>query len=485
VPVIVGLQSRYKDDDAAAALAIAGTDVAPLGTSTDTGTAIRNTDLVPTEQAIASFVGTHKGSFRVWVRLLRPTSNTGLVTVALEWGEGGYSRPTRNDLVAKSFAAGTHEGRWLLCDLGTCHVSPEADTWEFRVLASSTAVGDEIDVGQVLLFPAGAPGEKDRYGEASGVVRFETPSQFLARDEFDQSSGALNGKALPVGGNWATSGSDSDDFQVNATARTVQRTSLSDTVSGIDVGRVAIAGSTNHAAAIVQADLRVSGISTEAPALGLIHRRTDADNQVRVDWYPNDGLANTLLQMQRWVGGAEADLAPTIELPPAVADTPYTLRLLVDAAGRWFVWHFRRGSAPGAPVALGQDDVLATGGTLASGKAGIRDVMVYPAPATTRSFDNFFVAPTVPDAAIFAGQTLEWTHNQVRREPQGGGNLQRVSRFRGKYLTLPPAGPEGRDSRIIIRGVVGPELQEGVLLDDDLANVTATLYGAPRGLVVP
>ena len=207
--VDVGVQSRHLDTAATAGLYIAGTDLTPLGSSTDTGTAIRNTDLIPTWQAIASKSGlTHKGSFRLKIRCRRPTGNTGEVSVRLEWGTGDYRTPTLDEVT--TYAADEREGVDTWVDCGVAHIPPEASSWEFRVLAKSTTTGDEIDVKDVLLIPT-----TEGYIELAGRERDEIPSTVSARDEFDQAAGALNAKTLPVGGTWATSGG-ATDFAVQA-----------------------------------------------------------------------------------------------------------------------------------------------------------------------------------------------------------------------------------------------------------------------------
>jgi hypothetical protein len=105
MPVLVGLQSRYYSADATAALQFEAEALSPLGTSTKVAGAsgasgsgsnvVRNTDLVPTYQAIlkseidaTNAALTHVGSLRIWARVYRPTSNSGAVSVRLEMGAG-------------------------------------------------------------------------------------------------------------------------------------------------------------------------------------------------------------------------------------------------------------------------------------------------------------------------------------------------------------------------------------------------------------
>jgi hypothetical protein len=48
----------------------------------------------------------HIGDYEVFARLHRPTTNTGAVSVALEWAEGDFTKVTRNDaLVSRPTSA--------------------------------------------------------------------------------------------------------------------------------------------------------------------------------------------------------------------------------------------------------------------------------------------------------------------------------------------------------------------------------------------
>jgi hypothetical protein len=53
-------------------------------------------------------------------------------------------------------------------------------------------------------------------------------SSFSARDEFNQTAGALTGKTAPVGGTW-TGGGDTDDFTLDTANHYATRAVVSDT----------------------------------------------------------------------------------------------------------------------------------------------------------------------------------------------------------------------------------------------------------------
>jgi hypothetical protein len=91
----------------------------------------------------------------------------------------------------------------------------------------------------------------------------------------------------------------------------------------------------------------------------------------------------------------------------------------------------------------------------------------------------------VRDAAMFASQSLEVSHDRMRREDSTGTYYERVSVPGGRYLKIPPAGPEARSARLLVKAVRGPEVQHRVWVDDGIDDISATLYATPRGLVVP
>jgi hypothetical protein len=483
--VFYGLQSRYYSADAEAALFFQAEDLTPVGTSTDTAGAagasgtnvIRNTDLIPTWQAILrSEIDTsnaaleHKGDFRVFARLYRPTGNTGAVSVRLEWGLGDYRNPTQNDAV--QFAAGNHQGLFTLVDLGTVHIDPESERWEFRLLAKSTVVGDELDADCFLIVPT-----TEGYGEPSGLLRTETPSTFSGRSAFTTESGAITGDSAATGGAWVGAG-DADDFSVAGGAAT--RTAVSDTTN---IGRY-ITLNLNLTDTVVQVDSDESALGIAER--GLIARYADANNWL-IATVRSSGLAGStpILAVEKRVGGTITELIPTTFLSAALVPSllTTTIRLAALADGTWAVWVAPQGQRL-TMVAAGKDSALATGGTLATGDPGIYDEQA-SAVANTRTYTNWFAFVPVRDAAMFASQSLEVSHDRMRREDSTGTYYERVSVPGGRYLKIPPAGPEARSARLLVKAVRGPEVQHRVWVDDGIDDISATLYATPRGLVVP
>jgi hypothetical protein len=492
--VFTGVQSRYYDASAHASLFYEAEGRTPLGgaaiaagSATPSGAGsnvMRQGTLTPVYQAMMSthaLAGTplqHIGSFEVLARVYRPTTNTGAVSLYLEWGAGDFQTPTRNDPI--SFEADTFEGQWLLCKLGTVHIpkaSQGTQKWEGRIVAKSTVTGDDLDIDWIGLVPTNAEGDPACYGEWSGLTRFDTPTAFLARSEFDTEAGAITGDSAAVGGVWVGAG-DADDFSVAAGVAT--RTAVSDTV---DVGRFAISGAAAMTTLAVQVDVKSGQWGTSAPTerLGVVARYTNTSNWVRASITPTG-----VLQIRKRVAGVSTSIVGSAGNDVAVVSGEYiTLRFVIAATGAYWLWAFPQGAfSPGLPQLVGWDADFATGGALASGSVGLLDELV-AAGADTRSYDNFLAFAPAADAACFSGQSLEVRHDRAERENAGGTTWNRVSSRRGRYLRFAPGAAEGRSNRFFLKGVRGPEVQPNVWVDPTIDDIAVDLFATPMGVSVP
>jgi hypothetical protein len=289
-----GLQSRYYSSSANAALfyeaegrtAMGGSAIAagPAGASGAGSNVMRQTSIATAYQAILSTQATaagahlsHVGTFRVYARVQVPTTNTGEVTVALEWAEGDFFSYTRNQ--ATTIPA-TQEGKWRLVDLGL--VSPREVTqgtqrWEGRIIAKSSAGGDDIDIDYLFLVPA-----DEGSGIASGVDQAFTPTVFSARDDFTGTTAgvALNTRTPAIGAAWATSGAATDFafIDVGTSTNIDEAVSRSSTNSN----RYGVFGSAMTAMRVsARIGLETAGTLPTAQA-GIIARWTDANNHLRL-----------------------------------------------------------------------------------------------------------------------------------------------------------------------------------------------------------
>jgi hypothetical protein len=445
---------------------------------------VRHSDLVDDWQQVLSTQATgggshlsHVGTFRVFARVFDATTNGGTISLRLEWGQGDFRKTTQN-----ASASPVSRGDFSLVDLGV--VKLDATTqgtqrWEGRILAKSTTIGDDIDVDYLWIVPVeDGGGEIIATPEASSSI-----ATLNAYDTFTQAAGALAGKtpAIPSsGGNWAGAG-DADDFQVSgASAYNVTRTAVSDAAN---TGRWAVAGTavTSSGAAI---DLKFSATPTGSfnDRLGVILRYTDTNNWCGAFLESYFGTY-MLLRVYKRVAGTITRLNAAYDLVLTSTNTVYNLSLTADASGN-YVASVKLGSAT-LKTASGTDSVLATAGTLASGKGGIYDEW-QEATACTRTYDNFSVesygtSDAKQDAAMFASQSCELRSDAVVREDSTGTVWNDVSRYEGDYLKLPASG---RDNRTIRFTLKASRYSPDSGADSGIDDISARLSYQPRGITV-
>lgn len=415
----------------------------------------------------------HVGGFSVYARVQIPTTNTGTVTVGLEYSAGDFHRYVRNDPVTLDT---TWEGTWRLINLGIVSI-PQLKTgtqrWEGRVIANSTVAGDTIDVDYLMLRPTMV------WGIASSVLRVPAFTTVTARDGFAQTAGALAAKTLPVGGTWAGAG-DTDDFNVSGSG-TVTRTAVSD--SATTNGRFAIAGTSTLTNAYATIAINAT-VNQQAERAGVLLRYTDTSNYVFA------GYDGGFVRVIKVVAGTPTTIVstnltgvfPTAGAAVAAVLTGGRVLAWADANGRVVCQlDFTNSGYSQIGTAVGYDSALATGGTLATGKVGFYDAFTGGA-AATRTYDDFFAAPYVPDAAMFASQSMEFRWDGTIREDSAGAIWPEVSSFEGDNLRIPVTGREQRSVRFIVKACRNvPPAGPDAAIDD----ISATLAVTPRYLSVP
>jgi hypothetical protein len=244
------------------------------------------------------------------------------------------------------------------------------------------------------------------------VQRADTPSDFVVRDEFDQTSGPLTTKSLPGGvAVWAGAG-DSTDFDVDASPgfHVAVRTAVSDAA---DTGRFALAYGSTFTDIVAAIDFQAAGSFVDHHAVTA--RWVDVDNWLMAS-YSVVG-PDAAFQIRKCVGGTIEPLA--IVPMSLLAFKWYSLRVMVLADGSISGWIAPTGSEFGAPIQTGAVEA-ATGGALDEGLVGFYDEHT-GADATTRYYDNMAAwVPPQRDAAMYANQSLELTHDRaVRQSPDG------------------------------------------------------------------
>lgn len=483
--VMWGAQSKNRDTSANAALFYEAEGRTALGGASSTarsgasgGNVLRHSNLTPVYQAIMSTQATgggahlqHIGRFQVWARVFDSNATIGNVDLVFEWAQGDFIRRVQNPAVSAPVI-----GHFALINFGQIELEKVAtgtQRWEGRILARSSVVGDDIDIDCLFFMPV-----DDGYGEAAGNLTYQSISTFSARDEFDQTAGALTGKTAAVGGAWGGAG-DADDFAVNATTKTAERSAAGDTTLGRYV--VTTANLTNT---IVQTNFSVAPINSALSASigwGVLARYTNTSNTVVAKVENALGsVSGWRLIVLKYVGGVASELL-TLAISPLSPNTTYTLRYQVDAGGRWAVWLFPTAAVAGSPTWSGQDDAMRTGGTLASGVTGIYHINT-SATNVTVSFDNYAAGVPTNDAAVYASRALQVRHDRVIRQDSAGAVYSRVSRYEGDHLLVQPAGAEGRSTRFAVKASRNDPYFMGDIAIDDL---TVQLHYTPRWLVVP
>lgn len=492
--LIWGTQSRYYDSSANAELFYEAESRTPIGSSekkagpTGASGSGENTifqgSLIPAYQGVvstqAASAGAHLsniGTYRVFARIQRPTTNTGILSVALSWAQGDFLRYTTNE--AKTWVANELEGVWTLVDLGLVHVTKVTagtQRWEGRLLAKSTVAGDDIYVDCFGLFPVDEGYGTEKIEPSSG-----TPTTLSAHDEFDQSEGTLSGKTLPLGGTWSGAG-DAVDFKVVpppiGTNQRLQRIEVSD--ADLNTGRYAIAGSAEPTTVQVSASVVAGVVTAEKMRLGILARYSSTENWVMAvvtaSFVVIGNPILTLSVIKRVAGTVTVLGEAKGASATSLASTAITL--FVGANGSW-----KATAAGGLSTAIeGQDAALASSGALEKGKSGIYDAWT-SASANTRNLDNFTVfTSSVSDAAVFASKKAEVRWDRYQREDSGGTLWVPRADYKGSYFRPPPARREGRSNRTIVKlSRYNTDTMQDAAIDDAAFRI----FWQARGLLLP
>lgn len=203
-----GRESRRLSTASTAKLLYVPAELTPLGGSTVTtetvdgkaGTAVlKQATLTPNWAEMASTqipgVGqmTHQGQFEVFVWVHMPTTNTGELGIGFEYGIGDFVRRTELD-PAYFEANHAREGKIVRLSVGQIFLDEVGNgdhQWEGRVLAKSTVTGDDLSILAIGFRPL-----EEGNGKITLTPALNQPAALTVRDEFDQTTGALNGKTL-------------------------------------------------------------------------------------------------------------------------------------------------------------------------------------------------------------------------------------------------------------------------------------------------
>lgn len=462
-----------------------------------TNNAIRDTDLVPTYTQILSTQASgggnhlsHVGTWRVFARVQANSGNTGTVTLRLEWGQGDFRQSTQNDPVTC-----VTPGNFELVDLGTVSldkVTQGTQRWEGRILAKSTAAGDEIHVDYLWLCPVtDGSGEVTARPEAS-----TTYSKIVAYDQFNQAAANLSGQTATLGGNWTSTGDATDLAIVAGTSNLLRRSEVSDAAN---TGRYAYVGASAIAGSSVSVDTRTTSVNTSVKQ-GALLRYTDTNNYLLAYMtavVPYFGASNYLgFYVVKRVAGTVTTLrggvvtstggGGALSFVNLNTNTYYTVTLSADANGNYVAT--LKLNASTVSTLSGTDSVLATAGALATGRGGIYDENTSATAGINRDYDNFVVeqldatTDAKDDAAMFASRSIELRYDKVERGDTAGVVWSAPGKYVGDLLYVPVAARDNRTVRYTLKAArYGP----GDGADSAFDDISARLSYQPRGITTP
>ena len=477
-----GIRSRNYSSDQTAQLvyeAEALTPISPAASATNTsasgGTEISISALgsnwTPVLSTDLANVGplTHTGSYRVWARV-RTTATVTAPKVRLVWDVGDFTGGSENDAAQLPLASG-----FWLADLGEVRLDPApvgAHRWRGTI---SAAGGDgAFAIDRIWFQPIDEYAGRLSASSAVGVGI----SGYSARDEFDQTSGNLTGKTLPLGGTWTYASGDTDDFTMDTTNHWVQRTTTSDTAE-----RLLYANGPTLTDTVVQIDFKLSTPAGGAREAFVLFRYVDANNYgfAKVAY---SGSGPYLLIGYKLAGSLNTLASPNV---PEYSNAWWTLRAQATADGKLYAWLYPQGSTPPSTPTASRTDgsgPFSTSETLASGKVGFGDYN--SGGAVTRLYDNFSAwAPDAADALLVANLDAQLRTDGMYRktaETYYQDFYGPVSRVIGDLPRIPPAGMENRTTEIFLKPSVG-DLDQSA--DTAISRIWARVYYSPCYLFVP
>lgn len=408
------------------------------------------------ETATLSNIGTYRVKARVWT-----DATDAQIRAAYKTGDTPLTR--LDPVVPQQSSA------WIEVDLGVIDVRTAAIGTQqliVRIEFIAATGAKTLDIDYLELIPA------EGYAKARAPITIGTPSVFSARSEFDTESGAITGDSLATGGTWTGAG-DADDFSVAGGVAT--RVAVSD-AGGIQAGRLITASTPTLTATAVAVDFKQSSVllASACAASGVVFRYADISNFACVYFIPGAG-GSAIIEFDIRVAASNTIVA-TAFVPPAVADRNYRLTVVADAAGNVSAF------LDSKPVLTTQSTALATGGALASGKAGIFDTLS-GASANTRTYNNFAAWVPDSDAAIYSGRDIQFRWDDTLRANSAGTIYGRPPVPRGARMFIPAAGAESKITRLVAKAARSDI--EGFLRDQvaDALRVEARVRA--RSLVAP
>lgn len=457
------------DSDELVVAGMTGTQVSRGGAYDPNGSgnnAIRASALMPSYQAIcATGPQPHIGSFRV-VAGIFPASTNIRLRLSYRIGDGPWHALAA---AVPPLALWPQE-----VDLGTITIEPAPlgdQVWEGRIEALSSTFGEDLDIDYLRLVPVSA-------GYAKARAPIEVPSvttQITAYDDFAGGTllSNLAGRAATSGQSWAagaagsSTGEDGDGADFLAGTNEYNRVALAD--SSLTNGRYVVLGSTPIAETHVQADVGIPAFESLTSGLeirtGVLARFIDTDNwlmavrrhYIAIESWTDPWFQHRVSLLKRVAG--VGTLIGDVYLGPGHPTGLHTLKLSVDVAGNVSVATALASGELGAPqIVVAGDADLAAGGALDDGLYGLYDATNLASGTYGRRVKNFLVSSPVAsevhtDAVIHPDRKAQLTalgKDRWIRESEDGDSYGRVPLAAGFRFFLPPAGDEGRVTRVAV-----------------------------------
>lgn len=474
-----GLRSRNYDSAATARLAYNAGTLTTQDAATVAGTTIEHatvpsmwTPILKTD-IIPSGALTHVGTYRVWAQVRSVGVTERGVDVRLVWDVGDLSTPVISS--TKRIPGADFIYALDLGEVRLDRTKSGTHRWQGQIQAKATTAPADVIVSKVWFVPV-----DDGYGVLRAPLNSAASfNVFTVRDEFNQTSGALHGKTVQVGGGtWSTfaNGASPTDFSATGTPNFwINRNATAEQWRG------AVAGSASLTDVVAQMDFHWSVIDlTDDDELALFARRIDQNNFIAIDVVPATG--NVVLRRYSSFSGAGGSYtildSATVSL---AAGTWYTLRLYVDTTGLVAGWVGPRGSSFGDPLLVGRTADAATGGALATGTTGLFEGYG-SAVSSVRTYDNFLAYPPAIDAVLHPSQSAELRTEGLYREDATGTSYAPVPFPTYDNPRLPPAGLEGRTCEVFIKDSRG---DFDLLPDSATDDISARIFYRPCWLFVP
>jgi hypothetical protein len=411
----------------------------------------------------------HVGRFLVKARCLHATGSPVLGSVRFAWkaGDGPLSHG--------AWVTFGQDGRFEELELASISIpAVTAGTQRWTGQVEMQAGTQTIYTDYLELIP------QEQYGTARGAYSY-TPGTLAGYDQFTGTTAgvALGVRTAPLGGAWTTSGDTGDFlFADSGTLEFLSRSTTADTG-----GRFAILGSTSYTDVEVSALVNYGATAAGNAKLAVVGRWTDSSNHLRLVASSGvfSGTARLgFLALEQVVAGSVTTLGTaivgTVNKFTGTAGASYTLRLIAYATGRAIGQVIDTNGTVIFTIDAAST-ALATGGTLATGKIGLRDIGNTSAP--TRTYDDFTVStPAAEPIAIYSGKSMQWRFDDTIRQDSTGAFYGRPSSYRGTRFLLNPG-----TSRVLVKA---RRNDVDVNADDNVTDsVQAQVGWTPRGLVVP